>query len=117
MSKYIAISDARALLPDLVEKVNSSYEEVIITVYGKPLAKLVSAEPDKKNKQADFERAIGKHFGVLPDFPDVTKDRRSRKEKKENLLKWAGVWNNKDGELIAKYAAQMRMKGKILRSK
>lgn len=44
MSNLIPISDARANLPDLVNKVNKNLERVIITVNGQPKAILVSAE-------------------------------------------------------------------------
>lgn len=44
MSDLISISQARAKLPDLVEKVNRNMDRVVITVNGKPKATLVSAE-------------------------------------------------------------------------
>lgn len=44
MSDLISISQARANLPDLVEKVNKNMDRVVITVNGKPKATLVSAE-------------------------------------------------------------------------
>jgi prevent-host-death family protein len=44
MNNPISISDARATLPDLVEKVNENLERVVITVNGKPKAVMVSME-------------------------------------------------------------------------
>ncbi len=44
MSSLIAISDARANLPDLVSKVNDNLERFVITINGKPKAVLVSEE-------------------------------------------------------------------------
>lgn len=44
MSDLISISQARAKLPDLVEKVNKNMDRIVITVNGKPKATLVSAE-------------------------------------------------------------------------
>ncbi|MGH7203194.1 MAG: type II toxin-antitoxin system Phd/YefM family antitoxin [Candidatus Levyibacteriota bacterium] len=44
MSNFIAISDARATLPELVEKVNKHNDEFVITVNGKPKAVMVSFE-------------------------------------------------------------------------
>ena len=44
MSDLVSISNARANLPDLVEKVNKNMDRVVITVNGKPKATLVSAE-------------------------------------------------------------------------
>ncbi|MBI4008778.1 type II toxin-antitoxin system Phd/YefM family antitoxin [Candidatus Roizmanbacteria bacterium] len=44
MNNLISISDARAKLPDLVDKVNNHMDRIIITVNGQPKATLVSAE-------------------------------------------------------------------------
>ncbi len=44
MSSLIAISDARANLPDLVNKVNDNFERFVITINGQPKAVLVSEE-------------------------------------------------------------------------
>jgi len=44
MSNFIAISDARATLPDLVQKINKNLDRVIITVNGKPKVTLISTE-------------------------------------------------------------------------
>ena len=44
MSNLIPISDVRANLPDLVNKVSNNLDRVIITVNGQPKAILVSSE-------------------------------------------------------------------------
>ncbi len=44
MTSLISISDVRARLPDLVDKVNKKLDRVTITVNGKPKAVLLSAE-------------------------------------------------------------------------
>lgn len=44
MSNFISISNARAKLPDLVNKVDKNMDRVIITVNGQPKATLISAE-------------------------------------------------------------------------
>lgn len=44
MNNIISISDVRATLPDLVDKVNETLERVIITVNGKPMVVMVSME-------------------------------------------------------------------------
>jgi antitoxin YefM len=44
MSNLIPISDVRADLPNLVNKVNKNMDRVVITVNGQPKAILVSAE-------------------------------------------------------------------------
>lgn len=44
MTNLVAISDARAHLPDLVNKVNKYLDRVIITINGQPKATLISVE-------------------------------------------------------------------------
>jgi prevent-host-death family protein len=44
MSNFIAISDARANLPKLIDDVAKSLERVFITVNGQPKAVVISAE-------------------------------------------------------------------------
>lgn len=44
MTNVVPISDVRATLPDLVEKVNENLERVVITVNGKPKVVMVSME-------------------------------------------------------------------------
>jgi antitoxin YefM len=44
MTNLIAISDVRANLPELVNKVNKNMDRIIITINGQPKAVLVSEE-------------------------------------------------------------------------
>ena len=44
MSDFISISDARAILPDLINKINKNMDRVTITVNGKPKAVVLSQE-------------------------------------------------------------------------
>jgi len=44
MSDFISISDARATLPDLINKISKNMERVTITVNGKPKAVVLSSE-------------------------------------------------------------------------
>ena len=44
MTNNIAISDARANLPDLVTKINKNLDRAIITVNGQPKAVIVSID-------------------------------------------------------------------------
>ena len=44
MSNFVAISDARANLPELVNKVSNSLERFVITINGQPKAVLMSEE-------------------------------------------------------------------------
>lgn len=64
---------------------NNAYyrgETTVIERHGKPIAKIVPIE-DVKERSSRFERrlkAINKYAGSIPDFPDVTKLRNSRKK-------------------------------------
>lgn len=44
MSDFISISDARANLPDLINRISKNMERITITVNGKPKATIMSAE-------------------------------------------------------------------------
>lgn len=44
MSDFISISDARATLPDLINKISKNMERITITVNGKPKAVVLSPE-------------------------------------------------------------------------
>jgi len=44
MTNLVAISDARANLPELVNRVNKNLDRVVITINGQPKAVLVSEE-------------------------------------------------------------------------
>ncbi len=44
MTNLISISDARANLPELIDRVGDTMDRITITVNGKPKATLVSAE-------------------------------------------------------------------------
>lgn len=44
MANLVAISDARANLPELIKQVNKNLDRIVITINGKPKAVLVSEE-------------------------------------------------------------------------
>lgn len=62
---------------EIVDRIRYESKTVIIKKHGKPVAKIspytaVDAVPT-------LDSTWSKYFGALPDFPDVTKDRVSRK--------------------------------------
>lgn len=74
MSNFITISDARAILPDLVNKVNKNMDRVTITVNGKPKAVVLSPEELESLEESAEILAI----------PNIKKDlQKSRKQFKE----------------------------------
>jgi len=50
----------------------------IVERYGKPIAKIAPIKD--KETVGNLEKAIRDSYGILPDFPDVTKARKSRKK-------------------------------------
>ncbi len=56
--------------------------ETVILRHGKPVAKIVPVKMYASTTRIiDIKKAIDATFGSLPDFPDVTKFRRSRRRK------------------------------------
>jgi len=75
MSDLIAISDARANLPELVNKVYDNMDRVIITINGKAKAVLMSEE--------ELE-SLEETAQILTDSPNIKKDiNKSKKQFEE----------------------------------
>ena len=73
----MSISDVRATLPDLVNKVSKNMDRVIITVNGQPKATLVSAEELESLEETAEVLAI----------PNIKRDlARSRRQFKEGKV-------------------------------
>lgn len=54
----------------------------VVERYGKPIVKIVPADIFSPfRSKEEIKKALDFTFGILPDFPDVTKFRRSRKKK------------------------------------
>lgn len=71
---YISASELKERISEVLNSVHFEKKVAIIERYGKPVAKIVPFDT-KKNVSS----LVDKYFGILPDFPDVTKDRKSRK--------------------------------------
>lgn len=85
MTNLVAISDARANLPELVNKVNKNMDRVVITINGQPKAVLVSEE-----ELSSLEETAE----IFAENPNIIKDlKKSEKQIKEGkfvLLKDLG---------------------------
>lgn len=74
MSDFISISDARATLPDLINKISKNMERITITVNGKPKAVVLSSEELESLEETAEVLAI----------PNILEDlAKSRKQFKE----------------------------------
>lgn len=79
----ISIS-ATELKNKVSEILNEVYFEDKITVverYGKPIVKIVPIREDKARSREELKKALDHLFGAMPDFPDVTKFRVSRRRR------------------------------------
>ncbi len=75
MTNNIAISDARANLPDLVTKINKNLDRAVITVNGQPKAVIVSV---------DELESLEETAEVLSSMPGIKKEiEESRKQIKK----------------------------------
>lgn len=80
MSNTISATELKNKAADVLNHVVFTKSETIIERYGKPIAKIVPVEGHTM-RAINIKKAIDATFGSLPDFPEVTKFRRSRKKK------------------------------------
>lgn len=73
MTTIISATELKNRVSEVLNDVAFKGNVAVIERYGKPIAKIVPAE--------NLDKVLNKYYGALPDFPDVTKFRRSRKKK------------------------------------
>lgn len=74
MNDLISISDARAILPDLVSKVNDTLSRITITVSGQPKATLISAEElESLEETAEVLSISGTKMSILEGMKQAKK--------------------------------------------
>lgn len=72
MSNLVSISQARAILPDLVERVNKNMDRVTITVNGKAKAIVLSAEElESIEETAEIMATLGGFSSIKQGEKDV----------------------------------------------
>ncbi len=76
MTNLVAISDARAKLPDLVNKVNKGLDRVLITVNGQPKVAVVSLEElESLEETAEVLSISGAKSSIAKGLKDIKKRR------------------------------------------
>lgn len=76
MSNFVAISDARARLPKLVDKVDKYLERVFITVRGRPKAVIMSPEElESLEETAEILAIPGAREAIKEGVEDIKKGR------------------------------------------
>lgn len=76
----VSATDLKNRVADILNEVIFTGSEMIVERYGKPVVKITPIDKAKKAKK-NMSEVIDRYFGALPDFPDVTKFRRSRRRK------------------------------------
>lgn len=79
MTNVISASELKNNVSEILNEVTFMGNVAVIERYGKPIAKIIPI--DKSLNLARLKKALDESFGSIPDFPDVTKDRRSRRRK------------------------------------
>ncbi len=79
MTTVISATELKNKVSEVLNEVTFKGNVAVIERYGKPVAKLIPI--DESLRLERLKKALDESFGSIPDFPDVTKDRRSRKRK------------------------------------
>lgn len=80
MTMIISSTELKNKVSEILNNVAFKGNVAIIERYGKPIAKIVPVK-DEKRVVGDIRKALNETFGAIPDFPNVTKFRRSRSKK------------------------------------
>lgn len=80
MVNTISATELKNKVSEVLNEIYFTGNETIVEKHGKPLVKIIPIRKRKRNK-AEIKRVLDATFGSLPDFPDVTKFRRSGRRK------------------------------------
>lgn len=79
MTTVISATELKNRVSEVLNEVTFMGNVAVIERYGKPIAKIIPVEDNVKRNKEEIRKALNTTFGSLPDFPDVTEFRRSRK--------------------------------------
>lgn len=81
MITTISATDLKNRISEVLNEVAFKGNVAVIERYGKPIVRIVPVnDKAKKMSERDIRKVLDETFGILPDFPDVTKYRRSRRK-------------------------------------
>lgn len=75
---HISASELKKSVAEVLDDVYFGRKIAVIKRYGKTVAKIVPVDREKGNK--DIGILLDKYFGILPEFPDVSKTRTFRRK-------------------------------------
>lgn len=75
---YISATELKNKVSDILNQVYYEKKDIIIERFGKPIVKIVPVEKGAQWKK-NIKTVVDKYYGIMPDFPDVTKMRYFRK--------------------------------------
>lgn len=79
VTNYISATDLKKNISDVLNRTYYKGEETVIKRHNEAIAKII---PVVKEKSITDKKAIlKKYFGIIPDFPDITRMRYLRKRK------------------------------------
>jgi prevent-host-death family protein len=75
---YISSSELKRNVAEILNSVYFGKKIAVVKRYGKIVAKIIPVDK-KEDISKKIHSLLNKYFGVLPDFPDVSKTRNFRK--------------------------------------
>lgn len=76
---YISATDLKRNTAKILNLVAYGATEAIIERYGQPIAKITPAV--SLSRSDEIEKKLEKYFGLIPEFPEVSRKRTFRKRK------------------------------------
>lgn len=77
---HISATELKNNVASILNEVYFNGKVAVVERYGKPIAEVMPLVGEKRSTE-DVEKALEVTFGILPDFPNVTKFRRPRRRK------------------------------------
>lgn len=85
MTTVISATELKNKVSEVLNNVYFTGNETVIEKYGRPIVKIIPVREIKRSRE-EIRKVLEATFGSLPDFPDVTKFRRSGRRKIPPLL-------------------------------
>lgn len=86
MTTVISATELKNKVSEVLNNVYFTGNETIIEKYGRPFVKIIPFGRKHKRSREELRKVLDATFGSLPDFPDVTKFRRSGRRKIPSLF-------------------------------